>query len=248
MTLSPPADQYFLSGTFNFRDTGGLRTHDGAKVRPGVLLRSAQLSGLDDAGHAGLRELGVSVVHDLRGQREIDHIGADRLPADVRLTITPFDSRMAEAPPHEATARTAYAHMLEVYRMFPALPEAHAAIASLAESILRGEGAVLVHCAAGKDRTGWAVATLLRAVGVIEADVQADYLLSNGAVPALRALMTTKLLAGEELSIDLLGVRDEYLDIATASMRELHGDLDGYLAAIGLTPALLARLRDRMLE
>ncbi|UGT65524.1 tyrosine-protein phosphatase [Nocardia gipuzkoensis] len=248
MTLSPPADQYFLSGTFNFRDTGGLRTDDGAKVRPGVLLRSAQLSGLDETGHDALRELGVSDVHDLRGQREIDHMGADLLPAGVRLTVTPFDSRMAEAPPHEATARTAYTHMLEVYRMFPALPEAHTAIVSLAESIVRGDGAVLVHCAAGKDRTGWAVATLLRAVGVTEADVQADYLLSNGAIPALRAVMTTKLLAGEEVSVDLLGVREEYLDIATVSMREVHGGLPGYLATAGLTPELLARLRERMLE
>ncbi|MGO4618332.1 tyrosine-protein phosphatase [Nocardia sp. 2YAB30] len=248
MTLSPPADQYFLSGTFNFRDTGGLRTVDGAKVRPGVLLRSAQLSGLDDAGHAALCDLRVSDVHDLRGQREIEHIGADRLPEDVRLTVTPFDSRMAEAPPHEATAQTAFTYMLEVYRMFPALPEAHAAILAIAESIVRGEGAVLVHCAAGKDRTGWAIATLLRAVGVTEADVFADFLLSNGAIPALRALMTTKLLGGEEVSVDLLGVREEYLDTASAAMGDLHGDLDGYLAAVGLTSDLLARLRARMLE
>ncbi|WP_406265341.1 tyrosine-protein phosphatase [Nocardia sp. NBC_00881] len=248
MTLSPPADQYFLSGTFNFRDTGGLRTVDGAKVRPGVLLRSAQLSGLDAAGHTALHDLSVSDVHDLRGQREIEHIGADRLPEDVRLTVTPFDSRMAEAPPHEATAQTAFTYMLEVYRMFPALPEANAAILAIAESIVRGDGAVLVHCAAGKDRTGWAIATLLRAVGVTEADVLADFLLSNGAIPALRSLMTTKLLGGEEVSVDLLGVREEYLDTASGAMRDLHGNSDGYLAAVGLTPELRARLRARMLE
>ncbi|MBF6124154.1 tyrosine-protein phosphatase [Nocardia brasiliensis] len=248
MTLSPPADQYFISGTFNFRDLGGLRTLDGAKVRPGVLLRSAQLTGLDEAGLAALRDLRVSDVHDLRGEREIDHIGHDRVPEDVRVTVTPFDSRMAEAPPHHATPDSAFRHMLEVYRMFPALPEAHAAITAIAESIVRGDGAVLVHCAAGKDRTGWAVATLLRAVGVTEADVQADYRLSNGAIPALRAMMTTKLLAGEELSVDLLGVRDEYLNIATNSMHELHGDVDTYLTTAGITPELRTRLRDRMLE
>ncbi|MFF3222736.1 tyrosine-protein phosphatase [Nocardia suismassiliense] len=248
MTLSPPADQYFISGTFNFRDLGGLRTDDGAKVRPGVLLRSAQLTGLDDAGLATLRELRVSDVHDLRGEREIDHIGSDRLPEGVRLNVTPFDARMAEAPPHHTDAQGAFAHMLEVYRMFPALPEAHAAITALAESIARGEGAVLVHCAAGKDRTGWAVATLLRAVGVTETDVEADFLLSNGAIPALRAMMTTKLLGGEELSVDLLGVREEYLSTATASMHELHGDVDSYLTAAGITPELRAQLRERMLE
>ncbi|AFU05047.1 tyrosine-protein phosphatase [Nocardia brasiliensis] len=248
MTLSPPADQYFISGTFNFRDLGGLRTIDGAKVRPGVLLRSAQLTGLDEVGLATLRDLRVSDVHDLRGEREIDHIGHDRVPENVRVTVTPFDSRMAEAPPHHATPDSAFRHMLEVYRMFPALPEAHAAITAIAESIVRGDGAVLVHCAAGKDRTGWAVATLLRAVGVTEADVQADYRLSNGAIPALRAMMTTKLLAGEELSVDLLGVRDEYLNIATNSMHELHGDVDTYLTTAGITPELRTRLRDRMLE
>ncbi|GAA5088028.1 tyrosine-protein phosphatase [Nocardia iowensis] len=247
MTLSP-ADQYFISGTFNFRDLGGLRTVDGAKIRPGVLLRSAQLSGLDEAGLAALRELRVSDVHDLRGEREIEHIGHDRLPEGVRLAVTPFDSRMAEAPPHHATPQSAFTHMLEVYRMFPALPEAHAAIAALAASIARGEGAVLVHCAAGKDRTGWAIATLLRAVGVTEADVQADFMLSNGAIPALRSMMTTKLLGGEELSVDLLGVREEYLSTATDSMHTLHGDVDSYLTTAGITPELRARLRERMLE
>ncbi|WP_069164038.1 tyrosine-protein phosphatase [Nocardia altamirensis] len=248
MTLSPSADQYFLSGTFNFRDLGGLRTVDGAKVRPGVLLRSAQLTGLDEAGLAALGQLKVSDVHDLRGEREIDHIGHDRVPEGVRVTVTPFDSRMAAAPPHQATGDTAFAHMLEVYRMFPALPEAHAAITAIAESIVRGEGAVLVHCAAGKDRTGWAIASLLRAVGVAEPDVHADFMASNGAIPALRAMMTTKLLGGEELSVDLLGVREEYLKIGTESMIELHGDIDTYLTTAGITPELRATLRERMLE
>ncbi|WP_227996452.1 tyrosine-protein phosphatase [Nocardia australiensis] len=248
MTLSPPADQFHISGTFNFRDVGGLRALDGAKVRPGVLLRSAQLSGLDPAGHIILRELGITDVHDLRGLREIDHIGHDNLPDGIRLNITPFDLRMGEAPPHDARTGSTLAHMLEVYRVFPELPEAHRAIVAIAESIARGDGAVLVHCAAGKDRTGWAVATLLRAVEVTEDDVLADFLLSNGAVASLRAMLSTKLVAGEELSDDLLGVREEYLAAALTSVRERHGEFDTYLTAIGLTPRLRGRLRERLLE
>ncbi|WP_028477258.1 tyrosine-protein phosphatase [Nocardia sp. CNY236] len=248
MTALPPADHFFLSGTFNFRDTGGLGAEGGARVRPGVLLRSAQLSGLDDAGHAVLRQLRVDHVHDLRGWREIEHIGADRLPDDVRLSVTPFDSGITGRPPHEKAVANAYEHMLAVYRMFPALPEAHAAIRAVAESVVRSEGAVLVHCAAGKDRTGWAVATLLRAIGVAEADVRADYLLSNAAVSALRSMLTTKPASGMEFPDDLLGVHPEYLDSATTAMTELHGDLRGYLAAVGLTPDLIERLRTRMLE
>ncbi|MET7771254.1 tyrosine-protein phosphatase [Nocardia sp. NPDC005366] len=247
MTL-PPVDQFYLSGTFNFRDTGGLRTVDGAKIRPGVLLRSAQLSGLTPDGRTALRELGVADVYDLRGPREIDHIGHDNLPEEVRLNITPFDSRMREAPPHDARTSFGMAHMLEVYRYFPSLPEAQRAIASIAESVLRGEGAVLVHCAAGKDRTGWAVATLLYAVDVVESDIFADFLLSNDAVPSLRAMMTPKMPPGVELTVDLLGVREEYLRVAVAAALEQYGDFDTYLDAIGLTEELRARLREQMLE
>ncbi|MBH0775839.1 tyrosine-protein phosphatase [Nocardia bovistercoris] len=248
MTVPPPVDQYFIPGTFNFRDTAGLRTADGAKVASGILLRSAQLSGLSADGHAVLRELGVREVYDLRGPREIEHIGHDNLPDGVRLNVTPFDSRMGEAPPHDAQTSFAMAHMLEVYRYFPALPEAHAAITSIARSIVDGDGAVLVHCAAGKDRTGWAVATLLRAVDVTEDEILTDFMRSNDAVPALRAMMTGKLPEGVDLSEDLLGVREEYLRVAIAAAQQQHGDFEAYLAAVGIDAQLRARLRDRLLE
>ncbi|MFE3193383.1 tyrosine-protein phosphatase [Nocardia sp. NPDC059240] len=238
-------DQFLISGTFNFRDLGGARTTEGRTVREGVLLRSAQLSRLDEAGVAKLAELGVTDVHDLRGFAEIDFIGHDVVPDGVRLRVTPFDSRMGETPPHEARRSvTAGSHMLEVYRSFPALPEAHDAIRTLAESVLAGTA--LVHCAAGKDRTGWAIATLLRAVDVTEEDIYADYLLSNDAVPTLRAFMTDAM--NEELSDDLLGVKPEYLETATASMHEMYGGLEGYLAEIGITPQLRDELRARLLD
>ncbi|TLF75929.1 tyrosine-protein phosphatase [Nocardia cyriacigeorgica] len=248
MTLSPLAGHLRIPGTFNFRDLGGLPTAGGGTIRPGVLLRSAQLSSLDEAGHAVLRELGVRAVHDLRGQPEIAKHGADQLPDGIRLTVTPFDSDMGEAPPHDPATGAAMAHMIEVYRMFPARPEAHAAIVALAESIVRGDGAVLVHCAAGKDRTGWAVATLLRAVGVGEQDVLADYLLSNSAVPVLKAMLTENLGADHVFSDDLLGVREEYLRSGLDAVRDLHGDIERYLDAIGLTAELRARLRERLVD
>ncbi|GGK46971.1 tyrosine-protein phosphatase [Nocardia camponoti] len=246
MTLSPRADQFAISGTFNFRDVGGLRTADGATVREGVLLRSAQLSGLDTGGQTTLRELGVTHVHDLRGLAEIDHIGHDNLPDGVALHVTPFDSRMGEAPPHEAQTETAYEHMIAVYRHFPLMPEAHKAIVAIAKSIAANDGAALVHCAAGKDRTGWAVATLLRAVGVNEDDVARDFLASNDAVEPLRVLLEPKIGRGEPLSLDLLGVRPEYLTTADATVAEKYGDFEGYLAEIGLTGSLRNALRDRL--
>lgn len=250
VTVSPPAGHLWLSGTFNFRDVGGLRTTEGGAVRSGVLLRSAALTNLDARGHALLRDLDVTAVHDLRGLREIDHMGADNVPDGIRLAVTPFDSRMGEAPPHDARqSATARAHMLEVYRLFPAMPEANLAIIELARSVADGTGATLVHCAAGKDRTGWAVATLLRAVGVAEDEVAADYLRSNEAVPALREMIAAAAPEqGAEISDDLLGVRPEYLAVATDGVREFHGDPERYYAEIGLTGTLRDRLRARLLD
>jgi protein-tyrosine phosphatase len=242
-------DQFLISGTFNYRDVGGLRTAGGAKTRSGVLLRSAQLCLLDADGHATLRELGVATVHDLRGPKEIELLGADVLPEGVRLALTPFDSRIGDAPPHEAVVRTdGRAEMLDVYRRFPLMPEASEAIVGIAESLVRGDGAVLVHCAAGKDRTGWAIATLLRAVGVTEAETAGDYLRSNAAIDALRADVDRSSGGSRILSPEMLGVYIEYLHSANESMHAHHGDLTGYLDAIGITPDLRDRLRARLLE
>lgn len=227
-----------------------MRIDGGGTTRPGVLLRSAQLSRLDDAGHATLRELGVGAVHDLRGHREIERAGADRLPQEVRLRITPFDDGTVTAPPHEAGAGradapgAALAYMMDVYRNFPARPEAHAAILALAEAIVADRGAVLVHCAAGKDRTGWTIATLLRAVGVTEPEIFGDYLLSNHAVVELRTSLKSEF--GADLPKEVLEVREDYLRAGIASGTELHGDFETYLAAIGLTPDLRAHLRKRL--
>ncbi|MQY28651.1 tyrosine-protein phosphatase [Nocardia aurantia] len=246
-------DQFLLSGTFNFRDVGGLRTTDGAKVRSGVLLRSAQLTRLDADGRATLRKLDVATVHDLRGPAEIEHLGADSLPDGVRLVAAPFDPTLGQTPPHEippqevqVAPRDSRHEMREVYRSFPLMPLAGVAITGIAESLVRADGAVLVHCAAGKDRTGWAIATLLRAVGVIEAATVEDYLRSNAAVDALREDVARN--GGGSLPLDMLGVSADYLTAATDSMQTHYGDLDGYLEAIGLTGQLRTALRARLVR
>lgn len=247
MTISPTDGHLDIGGTFNYRDIGGLRTMHGTTIRPGVLLRSAQLSRLDESGHAKLHQLGVTNVHDLRGPAEIEHMGHDRLPHGIRLTVTPFDSGMGAAPPHAAQPDAALGYMREVYRAFPARPEAHAAIVAIAESIAASDGAVLVHCAAGKDRTGWAIATLLRAVEVTEAEVLADYLISNSALDTLRAAMGEGLGPGGGVAEELLGVSAEYLNAANEAAIELHGEFDAYLTALGLSAELRTRLRERLI-
>jgi protein-tyrosine phosphatase len=111
-----------------------------------------------------------------------------------------------------------------------------------------GSGGVLVHCAAGKDRTGWAIATLLTAVGVHREAVLADYLLSNTAIESLRSWMLDRY--GEDaLRADdqILGVDERYLTAAWDAADEAFGSFQGYLDAIGIDDEVVRRLRRRLL-
>ncbi len=238
-------DHPSLSGTFNVRDLGGLRTPSGATVRTGVLLRSAHLPDLDEDGRQSLHTLGVTAVFDLRSTHEILHMGADALPPGVRLAAVPFDpegGRELRDPPERPDPA---ADMLRSYRSYPLLPGCATAITAIARELSRPDSVALVHCAAGKDRTGWAIATLLRAIGVTETDILTDYLASIAAVDALAADVARKS-GGYRLPLPYLEVRQEYLAAATESMHAHYGSLDGYLTTIGIDTATRDRLGERL--
>ncbi|RMI35069.1 tyrosine-protein phosphatase [Nocardia stercoris] len=240
-------DHPTLSGTFNVRDLGGLRTASGATVRAGVLLRSAHLPDLDEDGRRTLRTLRVTAVFDLRSTHEIAHMGADALPPGVRLAAVPFDpdsGRNLGSPPDRPDAA---GDMLRSYRGYPTLPGTATAITAVARELSRPDGVALVHCAAGKDRTGWTIATLLRAVGVTEDDILTDYLASIGAIDALAADVARKS-GGYRLPQPYLEVRQEYLAAATESMHTHYGSLDGYLTTIGIDTTTRDRLGERLLS
>ena len=140
-------------------------------------------------------------------------------------------------------------------------PGARAALSRMVT--LLGDGsAVLTHCFAGKDRTGFGVAVLLDAGGVDHATIMADYLRSNSAIPQLRAQIM-ELIANRfddgmpaeaveftesRLSDDVLGVHEEYLDAALKTVREDYGSVQGYLSAAGVAGDDITRLRAALLE
>ena len=117
---------------------------------------------------------------------------------------------------------------------------------------------MLVHCFAGKDRTGFAVAVALEAAGVGRDAILTDYLHSNTAVERLRTRildamriregMTVEVVsfAEERLTDTILGVQEHYLDSARRVLDETYGDLAGYLDAAGVTVEDLARLRTQL--
>lgn len=240
-----------LPGTWNFRDIGGIATANGP-IRSGVVYRSAVLSQLAPASRSVLEKFGVTDVFDLRGPLEIVRDGADQVPDSVSVTVAPFHPEEGEIPGREAqegaTPPTPSDRALAYYAAMPIMVPAQNSVATLLRTVADGSGSVLVHCAAGKDRTGWTIATLLTAVGAHRDEVLADYLLSNNAIESLRIWMQAQY-GDSYLSDDgILGVQPSYLQAAWDSVERNFGSFDGYLGAIGIDDDVVRRLRGRLID
>jgi protein-tyrosine phosphatase len=267
-----------LPGAWNFRDVA-----DGVTaLRPGRLFRSSELSRLDDDGRATLRRLGITDVADLRAAREVARRGPGLVPDGVEIHLLPFpdladdDEADGGAAPHEeafqrllrgesdgseaSVNETAVRFMTDEYRQFPTRNGAQRALRRVVTLLAAGRP-VLTHCFAGKDRTGFVVATVLEAVGVDRDTIVADFLRSNDAVAELRARiyemiqqrgdteLTPEVVTFTEarLSDGVLGVRPEYLAAARRTIDDEFGSLSTYLSDAGITEADVDRLRGALL-
>lgn len=248
------SELFRLESADNFRDLagadGGYPTRDGRRVRPGLVFRSNELQLTDDEVLT-LTGLGLTAIHDLRTPDEVG--------AHPDAVLPGADWRHVEVPgiPVDEVAglerrRDAVDLMGRVYRGFVDDGQARAAFARLLTDLADAEGPQLVHCTAGKDRTGWAAALLLHVAGVPEDTIVADYLLTNDYSESSRARYTTMVEAalGPEMVpvYEPLMVADAaYLRTACAEAAHAYGDLDGYLhEGLGLTREIVQRLRDRL--
>lgn len=231
-TTTPPAPA-------NLRDLRGLRTDDGRIVRRGVLYRSeVPLSGT--TGSAAVAVWPPTDVIDLRNPDE--YPGPHALDAPG-TTVHPMPMGASLAPAL-AAAQTTDHDLADAYRHL--VRDAAGAIARIAEVVARSPGPVLVHCTAGKDRTGIVVAVLLRAVGVRRADVLGDYLRTEPNLPALWDALRA---AGirEPRNRALMGVQAAALESVLDEVEAHDGGATGWLAAHGVDDAVLVRLSDRLL-
>jgi protein-tyrosine phosphatase len=235
-----------FEGVDNFRDYGDYATAAGARVRPGRLLRSANHARATDADLERLAALGVTVVVDLRrGAERADQ--PSRRGADFAgQVIESVDQEMAEAP-HIAFLRNAdlttegvRGFMLDTYRGMPFDARHIDVFSRYFKALGETDGAVLIHCAAGKDRTGLLAALTHHALGVGEDDVMEDYLLTNTAVRlrertpeiARRIEATYGRKATDAAVHAFLGVEPDYLHTALGAIRERHGSVDAYLERV----------------
>ncbi len=257
-----------LSGAWNFRDVA-----EATGVRPGRFFRSSELSRLDDGGRELIHRLGITDVADLRSPREVERRGPGQVPDGVAVHLLPFpdvsavdgeaphevtfQKMMSEKPDDEDVAVAAGRFMTEEYLRFPTLGGAQRAVQQVI-SLLADGRPVITHCFAGKDRTGFTVATVLEAVGIPRDAILADFLRSNDAVPQLRERILESVrdrsetpevvtFAEARLTDEVLGVREDYLDAARRTISENYGSLQGYLEAAGVTAGDVARVRAALL-
>ncbi|MCC5032692.1 tyrosine-protein phosphatase [Streptomyces sp. WAC 00631] len=229
-------------GCFNVRDLGGIPAAGGHVVRRGAVVRSDAVDKLSADGWAALCAHGIRTVIDLRNDDEVKADAAPR-PSDLTTVHLPLDS--IEDTGFWSIWCNGPDGTPLYYRPFLDHFPDRAARAVQAVAHAR-PGGVLVHCAAGRDRTGLVTLLLLALAGASPADIAADYLLSNDRLDA--RFFTT------------LGIPDHRQEIAdylarkgTTAERTLLAALDGFdtaahLRSGGLAPDDVAALRTRLLE
>jgi len=242
--------EILIDGAFNARDVGGLVNGAGAVVRRGQVYRSGDLSRLTAAGADQLRALGVATIIDLRTAAEVARRG--RYPFEdsgiayrhrplLDMSATEPEGQLADLPPD----------VLD--RLYRHLAEEGARNLAQVLAWLGDDGTVpvLVHCVAGKDRTGMLVAVLLAVLGVPDDDIAADYALSEVGLAALRQWAEEH---DPDVGMWLERVPPQLLDAQPRAMldflrwlREEHGSVEAYLSSIGVAPSTVAALRRRLL-
>lgn len=243
-----PARRVPFEGVSNFRDLGGYRGHEGRAVRWRELFRSDRLSDLSAQDVQQLQALGVRHCVDFRGDAE--RVANDYAIEQVQRTALPIEPQVVKGlhelkeQGRELDVATAERLMAQTYEGF--VLHNGAQFRAFFDVLLSQSGPVVFHCTAGKDRTGFAAAIVLEALGVDRASIAQDFLLTNDYYALPHAL--SGVYPPEAMNV-FWRVQPAFLDAAWQQMERSFGGSQGYfLQGLGLQAADLERLRERYLE
>jgi protein-tyrosine phosphatase len=241
----------------NFRDFGGYPTQDGRLLRQGQLYRSGDLDRLRDADLKTIQALQLKTIIDLRSQRERKNgISA---PVGARQVSLPFDferDTRERLEPLMAKKNVEHEIMAIISQTYAEMvDQVQIQLGELFRLLLRGESyPVLIHCRAGKDRTGFTCAIIQLALGVELQPVIAEYLKSNEFVlPQVQRMlkyariMSLGLLPTQNLAL-VYTVKEQYLCTALKQIEHRYGGLVPYLEQCGVGQRERAALQELLLE
>jgi protein-tyrosine phosphatase len=245
-----------LEGQSNFRDLGGYETTDGRYVKWGMIFRSGELSHLTAADYDRIRVLHVRTVYDLRDQNERagqpTHWDAGAVQVLVSAKSNTVSSTMATLSDPNVDAARARAALAEFYGRMPRLYASE--YRAIFQELLAGDAPLLLHCTAGKDRSGLASALILSALGVPRTTIAQDYELTDQLLKAPSPAPQTEFMRRfQRLAPDvqhaMMSADPEYLEAAYAAIESQYGSLDHYFAkALDVGPAQIKQLRALYLE
>jgi len=252
-----------LQGACNFRDFGGYETIDGRRVRWGRLYRSGVMHRFTEADRAKVAGFGVRLICDLRRPDErASQPNPDFGPGVSSVCWDEIqDSALMQSLPEPSAVDGSLARkvMLRHYAGMPTRLAAH--VRGMFHALAHGPGSpMILHCTAGKDRTGFSAALLLSALGVPRDAIVEDYLLTNasadlrarlvkdesgfGLAPSTRFIMELQPEAREAV----LAADADYLRAAFTAIEVAHGTVDDYLRAVlGVDDATRKSLERTML-
>jgi protein-tyrosine phosphatase len=230
-----------LAGTFNTRDLGGYPAAGGRAVRWRRLLRSDALHLAGPAGAATLAGYGLRTVVDLRTPAEVALAPSADAGFAARVVHVSLLGEHLDESPESLEA---------IYRYV--ITERGAAVAAAVRALCAA-GAVpaLVHCSAGKDRTGIVIGLVLAVLGVPDEIIAADFALSARYLNSQTTAALGQLQASSglrQLSTELLACPPELMTQVLGWVRESDGSAAGYLTARGVSPAELDELRASLTE
>ena len=263
MRLTDLHEQRILDweGCFNVRELGGLPTAGGARIRWGALVRSDMPTRLTEIGRRSLIDHGITTIIDVRFHEELrddgdrypfrdeDAVANGPLPRHIHAPFHVWDEDIGPEPERTEAYRTAVDRSA-VVRLDVDLNQT--GIAAAAAAIADAQpGGVVIHCHAGKDRTGIIVAVILSFLGVPDDEIADDYALTQRTImPLIEEWldeMSQDPAERERLTALAWPSREAMLD-ALEHLRTKYRSAADYLRQGGVTDEQLDRLRKRLLE
>lgn len=242
--------QLTIQGTYNIRDLGGMSTIGGQSIKQKVLLRSGNLDKLPLESQQAIIDYGVKTIVDLRDEWEVEHYpNMFEHSEQVRYHNRPLIGDELSNDEIWKSETKNYADLAELYIKY--LERCKTQIGKIISTLANSQSATVIHCHAGKDRTGMIIALILGLVGISDDDIAEDYALSRENIEHLvqewRAYTIENDGNLEQLERDSDSIPETIHKILTY-IRHEYETIEHYLSRCGVSAVQLEKIRTNLVQ